>query len=92
MQVMEQKELLRREKGKPGTGDRWSAAVGRAEVSKPILRRLTEQVFGGRPSLVMQQLLDADSLDPGEIEKIRELLADYDRSENETNSSREDLK
>jgi len=75
MQVMRKKGLLEKEKNPAGGGgDLWTAVVGRDEISRPILRRLTDQVFRGRPSLVMQQLLDAENLDPGEVEEIRKLL------------------
>jgi len=74
MQVMRKKGLVDKEKGPGGGGDLWTAVVGRDEISRPILRRLTDQVFRGRPSLVMQQLLDAENLDPGEVEEIRKLL------------------
>jgi len=87
MQVMRKKGFLDKEKGDGGGGDRWRAVVGREEISKPILRRLTDQVFGGKPSLVMQQLLDAENLDPAEVGEIRKLLASLE--ENEPKKKRE---
>lgn len=78
MQVMEKKALLRREKPESGTADNWFPAVDRSEVTKPLMRGLMRQLFGGRPSVVMQQLLDAESVDAGEIDAIRKLLKEHE--------------
>ncbi|MBC2601997.1 BlaI/MecI/CopY family transcriptional regulator [Puniceicoccus vermicola] len=75
MQVMRKKGLLEKEKSSSGGGDLWTAVVDREEISKPILQRLTQQIFRGRPSLVMQQLLDSENVDYEEIAEIRKLLA-----------------
>jgi len=78
MQVMERKGLLSRRRPEKGSADLWTAAVRRDEVSRPLLRRLMDQVFGGRPSMVMQHLLDAKSVDREEVAEIRRLLEAYE--------------
>lgn len=80
MQVMRKKGLLEKKKSSSGSGDLWRAIVDRDEISKPILQRLTEQVFRGRPSLVMQQLLNTKDLDQSEIDEIRKLVASLEDS------------
>lgn len=78
MQVMEKKGLLRREKPEAGTADNWFPAVERSEVTQPLMRGLMNQLFGGRPSVVMQQLLDGESIDTDEIDAIRKLLKEHE--------------
>jgi len=78
MQVMEGKDLLSRERPGKGSADHWSASVQREEVSRPLLRRLMDQVFGGSPSTVMQHLLDSKKVDRREVEEIRRLLEKYE--------------
>lgn len=74
MQVMEKKGFLRRERPATGTADHWQPAVERDAVTTPLMKRLISQVFGGKPSAVMQQLLQADSVDASELAEIRKLL------------------
>ncbi|HBR93236.1 MAG TPA: CopY family transcriptional regulator [Opitutae bacterium] len=78
MQVMEKKGLLRREKPESGNADLWIPAVERSAVTKPLMHGLVRQLFGGRPSAVMQQLLDGDHVDAAELAEIRKLLKDYE--------------
>ncbi|MDQ8207861.1 BlaI/MecI/CopY family transcriptional regulator [Coraliomargarita sp. SDUM461003] len=78
MQVMEKKGYLRREKASSGNADLWSPAVDRAAVTSPLIRGWVQQLFGGRPSAVMQQLLDGDSVDASEVAEIRRLLKEYE--------------
>ena len=47
-------------------------------MTKPLMRGLMTQLFGGRPSAVMQQLLDAESVDADEIDAIRKLLKEHE--------------
>ncbi|MEM0968195.1 MAG: BlaI/MecI/CopY family transcriptional regulator [Verrucomicrobiota bacterium] len=83
MQVMEKKGLLRREKPAKGSADHWFPAVKRETVTTPLMQRLIGQVFGGKPSAVMQQLLQAESLDAEELAEIRRLLEAYEAEQGE---------
>ena len=51
------------------------------------MKRLVNQVFGGKPSAVMQQLLQSDSVDADELAEIRKLLEAH-----ESNRSGEERK
>lgn len=83
MQVMEKKGYLKREKPESGTADNWFPAIDRSEVTKPLMRGLMTQLFGGRPSAVLQQLLDAESVDAEELAAIRELLKEHESKSSE---------
>ena len=87
MQVMEKKGFLRRERPATGTADHWLPAVERDTVTTPLMKRLVNQVFGGKPSAVMQQLLQSDSVDADELAEIRKLLEAH-----ESNRSGEERK
>lgn len=89
MQVMERKGLLSRRRPEKGSADLWRAAVRRDAVSRPLLRRLMDQVFGGRPSLVMQHLLGSKSVDRQEIDEIRRLLEAYESELDDKEGSKE---
>ncbi|CAA6691894.1 MULTISPECIES: BlaI/MecI/CopY family transcriptional regulator [unclassified Lentimonas] len=83
MQVMEKKGFLRRERPATGSADHWLPAVERDVVATPLMQRLISQVFGGKPSAVMQQLLQADSVDAGELAEIRKLLEAHESNQND---------
>lgn len=83
MQVMEKKGFLHRKKPDKGSADYWHPAVERDEVATPLMKRLISQVFGGKPSAVMQQLLQADSVNADELAKIRELLEAHENEQSE---------
>jgi BlaI family penicillinase repressor len=80
MQVMEKKGLLSRVRGE-GLADQWSPAVRREQTVQPLLRRLLDHLFAGKPSAVMQQLLQDGQVDAAELAKIRELLDEAERKE-----------
>lgn len=88
MQVMEKKGFLRRSKNEAGSADHWYPDVEKRSVTVPLMRRLVRQVFGGKPSAVMQQLLQEESIDEKELAEIRELLDSYE-SKNREEGSRE---
>ncbi len=77
MQVMEKKKLLKRKR--EGLTDRWQAAVKRETVIAPLLRRLVDHVFGGRPSAVMQHLLAEPDIGDEELRSIKKLIRDYEQ-------------
>lgn len=73
MQVMEKKGLLSRARGE-GLADQWSPAVQRDEVVQPVLQRLMDHLFAGRPSAVMQQLLEGGEVTREELANIRRMI------------------
>jgi BlaI family transcriptional regulator, penicillinase repressor len=79
MQVMARKGLLSRKR--EGLTDRWRPAVTRRSVMGPYLRQMVSYLFSGRPSAVMQQLLEQKSLDPEEIRTMKELLKQYEEKQ-----------
>jgi len=72
MQVMERKGLLTRTR--EGLTDRWRPAVSKSRVLGPFLRTLVANVFGGKPTQVMQHLLQETEVNQAELEEIRQLL------------------
>lgn len=82
MQVMEKKRLLghRRE----GTAHVFHPLVERDDVMRPMMGELMQNVFGGKPSAVLQCLLDDADVDDAELTEIRRLIRGYSqRSKNE---------
>jgi BlaI family transcriptional regulator, penicillinase repressor len=79
MQVMEKKGLLARKR--EGLADRWRPAVTRRSIMGPYLRQMVSYLFSGRPSAVMQQLLEQKSPDPEEIRAMKELLKQYEEKQ-----------
>jgi BlaI family transcriptional regulator, penicillinase repressor len=78
MQVMEKKGFLTRTR--EGQVDRWRPLLKRDEVIGPFLGKIVAQLFAGRPSAVFQQLLRQDGVDREEIQSIKKLLRDYEKS------------
>lgn len=76
MQVMERKKLIKR-KGTVSGAIVYATAVQREQVSKPALRELVSSMFGGKPSAVMQHLLDERMVDASELAEIRRLLDEH---------------
>ena len=78
MQVMEKKGLLSR--SREGLTDRWRPAVTQSRVFGPFLRRLVANVFGGKPTQVMQHLLEETEVGVDELAAIRHLLDTYENA------------
>lgn len=79
MQVMEKKKLLKRE-GTQSGAIIYAPAIVREQVTKPALRDLIANMFGGKPSAVMQHLLDDSHVDETELAEIRRLLDAHAKS------------
>lgn len=79
MQVMEKKALLKREGSRSGAII-YAPAIQRHQVTRPALRDMIANMFGGRPSAVMQHLLDDAMIDEEELAEIRRLLDDHANS------------
>ncbi len=76
MQVMAKKGLIKRDTS--GVTHIWWAAAPRRHIVGPMLKDLLRNVFGGRPSAVLQQLLGSGPVSSEEIEAMRQLLDRYD--------------
>jgi BlaI family penicillinase repressor len=77
MQVMEKKGLVGR--SREGVTDRWHPAVHRQKVMGPYLKKLVSHLFAGRPSAVLQQLLDASPTSREEIESLKRLIEEHEK-------------
>jgi predicted transcriptional regulator len=72
MQGMERKGLLVRKVDE--VTHVWRPAVTRRQVMGPMMKNLVRNVFGGRPSEAMQQLLRGAEVDAEELAEIRRVL------------------
>lgn len=77
MQVMEKKRLLSHTS--QGNTHIYEARVTRDEVTRPLLRNLVRDVFGGSPAAALQQLLAGNRISREELDEIRKLIAEHDR-------------
>ncbi|MFT5327911.1 MAG: BlaI family penicillinase repressor [Planctomycetaceae bacterium] len=75
MQVMEKKGFLSH--SRDGASHVFQPAVQREDVMRPMMGDLMRNVFSGKPSAVLQCLLDEASVDKSELTEIRRLIRDY---------------
>ena len=72
MQVMEKKGLLKHTNR--GVAHVYSPAVTRKKIIRPFMHKVVNEVFGGRPSAMMQALLTETSVSEVELARIHKLL------------------
>jgi predicted transcriptional regulator len=72
MQVMEKKGLLKHKNR--GVAHVYSPAVNRKKIIQPFMHKVVNEVFGGRPSAMMQALLAETPVSDDELAQIRKLL------------------
>ncbi len=72
MQVMEKKGLLKHKKR--GVAHVYSPAVSKRKIIQPFMHKVVNEVFGGKPSAVMQALLTETPVSDDELAQIRKLL------------------
>lgn len=72
MQVMEKKGLVAHDR--EGVTHIYRAAVQRRQVMRPLMRRMLQNIFGGRPSLAVQYLVADSELSSEELAAIRKLI------------------
>ena len=72
MQVMEKKGLLKHKNR--GVAHVYSPAVNRKKIIQPFMHKVVNEVFGGRPSAMMQALLAETPVSDDELAQIRRLL------------------
>lgn len=78
LQGMQKKGLVKR--STTGVTHIWSAAVTRAQTTKPVLRDLIRDAFSGSPAMALQQLLGSEKMSADEIDELRSLLDDAKRN------------
>ena len=78
MQVMEKKGLLKHTNR--GVAHVYSPAVSKKKIIRPFMRKVLNEVFGGRPSAMMQALLTETAVSDTELARIQKLLEKTDVS------------
>jgi len=79
MQVMEKKGLLKHTQR--GVAHVYRPAVNRQSILRPFVRKVVNEVFGGRPVAVMQALLDDGRISDEDLAEMRKLLNDARRTD-----------
>jgi predicted transcriptional regulator len=72
VRILEQKGFVT--SAKAGRGHLYSAAMAKHDYQALSLERVVKQVFDDTPSLLVQRLLDSNSLTEKELGQIRSLL------------------
>ena len=72
MQVMEKKGLLKH--NNRGTSHVYSPAVDRKKIIQPFMRKVLNEVFGGKPSAMMQALVTETSINNNEMKQIQKII------------------
>lgn len=74
MQVMEKKGLLKHTSR--GVAHVYSPAVNKRKIIQPFMRKVLNEIFGGKPSAMMQALLTETAVSDSELDQIHKLLQD----------------
>ena len=74
MQVMEKKGLLKHTNR--GVAHVYRPAVNKRKIIQPFMRKVLNEIFGGRPSAMMQALLTETAVSDSELAQIHKLLQD----------------
>jgi BlaI family transcriptional regulator, penicillinase repressor len=74
MQVMEKKGLLTHTAR--GAAHLYSPTVQQKKIIQPFIRKTLNELFGGRPSAMMQALLSETPLSDNEMTEIQKMLDD----------------
>jgi predicted transcriptional regulator len=72
VRILEQKGYVRSER--VGRGHLYSAVIAKDAYQGMTLRHIVSHVFEGEPSLLVQRLLDSDTLTSDELTQIKALL------------------
>lgn len=75
LQIMERKGFVAR--ARAGRADRWRARLREKRATGGLWRRMLDRVFGGRPSVAVQHLLEAERIDEAELAEIERVIRDY---------------
>ena len=72
MQVMEKKGLLKH--STRGTAHVYKPAVNKKKIIQPFMKKVLNEVFGGKPSAMMQALFTETPINDEEMAQIQEIL------------------
>ena len=72
MQVMEKKGLLKH--STRGTAHVYKPAVNKKKIIQPFMKKVLNEVFGGKPSAMMQALFTETPINDKEMAQIQEIL------------------
>lgn len=75
MQIMERKGFVEHESR--GTAHVYRPKVARDDVMKPMMGQMLDMVFGGKPSALLQCLLEDESVADEELTEIRRLIRQH---------------
>jgi predicted transcriptional regulator len=59
----------------------YEPTVSRAEVGKAKVRNVLDRLFGGSLPALVSHALEAKDVAPGDVERVRALIADYEKRE-----------
>lgn len=59
----------------------YEPTVSRAEVGKAKVRNVLDRLFGGSLHALVSHALEAKDVAPGDVERVRALIADYEKQE-----------
>lgn len=59
----------------------YESTVSRAEVGKAKVRNVLDRLFGGSLPALVSHALEAKDVAPGDVERVRALIADYEKRE-----------
>ena len=48
------------------------------QVSRSMVERLVDELFGGSPAALVSHLLESSEVDPGELEQIQKLIQEHE--------------
>lgn len=80
LRILEDKGYLRHKKAKGGRAFVYSAAVSREQASRSAVRHLIGRFFGNSAEALVLNLLENETLNEKERERIRKLLREEERS------------
>ena len=78
LRILEQKGYLKR--SKRGRAHVYAPAVDQHAARRSAIKHMISRFFDGSPELLMQNLLETESLSPDEVERLRKLLGEQDET------------
>lgn len=75
LQIMERKGFVTRTR--EGNTDRWRALLRERRALGGFWRNALRRVFGGRPSVAVQHLLETEKISAEELSEIERIIAEH---------------
>ena len=79
LRILEEKGYVAHDKS--GRAFVYSAVVGKVEAQRSALQQLLSRFFGNRPDLLVQNLLEDETISPKEIRRLEALIAKRERGQ-----------